>query len=191
MAKVTRLNGSVVEAKIVRTVKSWSRWPGTGYRSEEVIFASESGEKFYGIIDYNMHSQWDGFYDRFYEIEDPRPARRKFWRETKQLSQEMGIPHDVVRALKGDKSLIEAVKKAAINYNKADSFPKGIEWELSATGIRRRKNALAFVLGEDLYAQAHIEHMGQGYSSDIAAWVEELITPPKPEVSSVDDEMWL
>ena len=191
LLEVKRLNGKFEKAKIAKVIRSWSRWTGTGYKSEEVIFKSENGESFYGQIDHNRYDQFSGnFYDVGFEIEDPRPARREFWQKTIRLAEKLKVSHEVARALHGNEEIIRAVKEAALKYNKPNSFPKGIEWELTATGISRRKGAIKFVLGEELYAQALIEDMGQMYSEILAQWVAELITPPQPEVASADDEMW-
>jgi hypothetical protein len=171
-----------------KVIKKWSRWTGTGYKSSIVEYKGKTYQ-----INYNCHSQEDGFFHSVNECEDPRPSQKEYFLACLKAAKENDLPVEVVMALGVRNSeltyfncIIEGIAKSYL----ADSLH-----ELISCGIARRKKAIKEVIKtalensdvsdvyyfEDLIDRynSKIESMGQVNSERIATFLAEKISEVK------------
>lgn len=111
-------------------IQGWSRWTGTGYKSE----LWELGGKVYQV-DYNRHSQASGFWDEVTEVADPRPAQKAYAAECRAAAAQYGLSFETVLA-------VSSAHAEAVNYvvtcleSTPTEFMSSMELELTSDFAR-------------------------------------------------------
>lgn len=156
----------------VEYIESQSRWAGTGYRNliYRVVGTDDAVEE-----QLNVYCQEDGgFYTHIYYLKGFFSKRKAFGRKCKGFAGYYALPVEFVMAIGPDALQANMIALAnVLRYAKVQCHDESIRWELSC-GIGRRKKAIAYVLGNDLYNAFGIESMGQKNSSRVADFLLSL-----------------
>lgn len=139
-----RLREELGEFQVVRFLKSYSRWAGTGHRNYVYVV----DEKWQVTVVGNCYSGGE-FYDS-YQIEDYAKivaSQKAYGRRVARLAKAAGVPWNVAvfaGNIADDAEAIEVLKAVKAAKGTAN---EDLQWELSC-GIGRRTAAIEALLGD-------------------------------------------
>lgn len=141
-----RLREELGDFSVVRFVRSYTRWVGTGYRN----FVYVVDEKWQVTVSACYTS---GVYFNSYNIEDYKQivaSKKAYGRRVSRLAKQAGVPWDIAvftGNLADDGEVVAVLKAVKAAKGTAD---KATRWELSC-GIGRRVAAIEKLLGGDTW----------------------------------------